>query len=92
MLSTSVSSTGMSGWLALGFAGYTYENGFQSLWIMVPSATIGILLCYVLISKRIRLYSEQTASITIIEVIKKRFYDDNNTLTIVFSIVLQLLQ
>lgn len=88
MLSTSVSSTGMSGWLALGFAGYTYENGFQSLWIMVPSATIGILLCYVLISKRIRLYSEQTASITIIEVIKKRFYDDNNTLTIVFSIVL----
>ena len=88
MLSTSVSSTGMSGWLALGFAGYTYENGFQSLWIMVPSATIGILLCYVLISKRIRLYSEQTASITIIEVIKKRFYDDNNTLTIVFSLVL----
>ena len=88
MLSFSVSSTGMSGWLALGFAGYAYEKGFQSLWIMVPSATIGILLCYVLISKRIRLYSELTGSITITEIIKKRFYDDNNALTTVFSLIL----
>lgn len=88
MLSFTVSSTGMSAWLTLGFAGYTYEMGFQSLWIMVPSATIGIFLCYVFISKRIRLYSETTGAITITEVIKKRFYDDNNALTFVFSIIL----
>ena len=88
LLATSVSSTGMSAWLALGFASYTYENGLQSLWTMVPSATIGVYLSYKLVSRRIRIYSQKTNSITIIEVIRKRFYDENNALTIVFSIVL----
>lgn len=88
ILSLTFSSTGMSGWLALGFAGYTYEKGFQSLWIMVPSATIGIFLCYTLISRRLRAYSEKTGAITVTEVIKKRFYDRDNTLTIISSIIL----
>lgn len=59
LMATSVSSTGMSAWLALGFAGFTYENGLQSLWTMVPSATIGVYLSYKLVSKRVRLYSEK---------------------------------
>ena len=88
LMATSVSSTGMSAWLALGVAGFTYENGLQSLWTMVPSATIGVYLSYKLVSKRVRLYSEKTNSIKVTKVIQKRFYDDNHALTMVFSLVL----
>jgi sodium/proline symporter len=88
VLALTYSSTGMSGWLALGFAGYTYEKGFQSLWIMVPSATIGIFLSYVLVSKRLRQYSEKIGAITITEVIKKRFHDDRNVLTFITTLII----
>lgn len=87
ILALTFSSTGMSGWLALGFAGYTYEKGFQSLWIMMPSATLGIFLCYALISKRLRTYSQKIGAITVIETLKKRFYDDSNILTFITTII-----
>lgn len=88
ILALTFSSTGMSGWLALGFAGYAYEKGFQSLWVMVPSATIGILSCYILISRKLRSYSEKTGAITVTEVIRKRFYDNNNILTFITTLII----
>ncbi len=88
IMALSFSSTGMSGWLTLGFAGYTYENGFQSLWIMIPSITVGIIICYKMVSKRLRYYSEQIGAITVIELIKKRFYDNTNILTIITEIMI----
>jgi len=87
VLAFTFSATGMSGWLALGFAGYTYEYGFQSLWIMVPSTTLGIYLCFKYVSKRVRMYSEMIGAISIIEVIKKRFYDDDNILSTITVIM-----
>lgn len=88
ILSLSFSATGMSGWLFLGFAGLTYETGFQTLWIMIPSSTIGILLCFTLISKRVRIYSEKIGAISIIEIVKKRYYDEKNILTFIIVIII----
>ncbi|SDZ00551.1 sodium/proline symporter [Tindallia californiensis] len=87
-LALTVSSTGMSGWLALGFAGYTYEAGFQSLWILVPSATIGIIICYALIAKKVRRYSERIGALTATELLRKRFYDTGNTLNLAVSLTI----
>lgn len=88
VMALSFSSTGMSGWLPLGFSGYAYENGFFSLWIIVPSTTIGILLCYTFVSRKLRIYSRKIGAITIIEIIKKRFYDSKNILTIITVILI----
>ncbi|UMZ72785.1 sodium/proline symporter [Natranaerofaba carboxydovora] len=75
VLAFTFSATGMSGWLAMGFAGYVYESGFEPTWTMVPSATLGILLSFVLVSKLIRTYSHKTDSITIPDVLENRYYD-----------------
>lgn len=90
ILATTFTSTSMSGLLFLGFSGMIYEEGMQSLWMVVPSATIGIYLCYRLISRRIRMYSEYIGALTIIEVMKKRYEDKNNILSLItgFMIVL----
>lgn len=87
-LALTFSSTGMSGWLALGFAGYTYETGFKSLWILVPSATIGILLCFVFMAKKVRRYSQRTGALTVTELLRKRFYDTGNTLNLAVSLII----
>lgn len=74
-LAFTFSATGMSGWLGLGFAGYTYRSGFEGVWTMVPSATIGIFLSFVLISKLIRRYSEDVNALTVPDVLEIRYYD-----------------
>src|SRR5690554_5451557 len=75
VLAFTFSATGMSGWLGLGFAGYTYRSGFEGIWTMVPSATIGILLSFVLVSKLIRRYSENVNALTVPDVLEKRYND-----------------
>lgn len=81
MLALTFTSTSMSGLLFLGFSGMIYEEGLQSLWMVIPSATIGITLCYKYVGKKVRNYSEYTGAITVIEVLKKRYIDQKNILT-----------
>ena len=88
VLAFTFSATGMSGWLALGFAGYTYESGFAGVWTMVPSATVGILLSFVLISKLVRTYSEKVKAITIPDVLEARYYDKKHILRIVAMVII----
>ena len=64
----------MSGWLGMGFAGYAYVSGFEGIWTMVPSATVGILISFVLVSKPIRKYSEKVNALTVPDVLEERFY------------------
>ncbi|BCV24118.1 sodium/proline symporter [Gelria sp. Kuro-4] len=87
-LAFTFSATGMSGWLGLGFAGYTYRSGFEGVWTMVPSATIGIFLSFVLISKLIRRYSEDVNALTVPDVLEIRYYDRKKVLRIIGSIVI----
>lgn len=55
---------------------------------MVPSITIGIILCYHLISKRVRKYSQDVGAITVTELIKKRYYDEGNLLTVISALII----
>ncbi|WP_432664942.1 hypothetical protein R9X47_01605 [Wukongibacter baidiensis] len=81
ILALTFTSTSMSGLLFLGFSGMIYEQGLQSLWLIIPSSIIGIILCYKVVSKKVRVYSEYTGALTVIEILKKRYVDKNNALT-----------
>ena len=82
------SATGMSGWLAMGFAGFVYRSGWEPTYTMIPSATIGILLSFVLVSKLIRTYSKKTNSITVPDVLEARYYDKSRVLRIVSMLII----
>ncbi len=88
VLAFTFSATGMSGWLAMGFAGYVYRSGFEPTWTMIPSATVGILLSFVLISKLIRTYSQKTNSITVPDVLEARYYDKTRILRVVSMLII----
>lgn len=88
VLAFTFSATGMSGWLGLGFAGYAYRAGFEGVWTMVPSATIGILLSFILVSKAIRRYSEKVGAITVPDVLESRYYDKSHILRILSAIII----
>ncbi|MDD2573948.1 MAG: sodium/proline symporter [Bacillota bacterium] len=90
VLAFTFSATGMSGWLGLGFAGYAYEAGFEGIWTMVPSATIGILLSFVLVSKLIRRYSENVNALTVPDVLEKRYYDKKKKILRIVSAIIIL--
>lgn len=81
ILALTFTSTSMSGLLFLGFSAVIYEQGLQSLWLIIPSSIVGIVLCYKIVSKKVRIYSEYTGALTVIEILKKRYVDNNNTLT-----------
>lgn len=89
VLAFTFSATGMSGWLGMGFAGYAYSKGFEGVWTMVPSATVGIFLSFVLVSRVIRRYSENVGALTVPDVLEKRYYDeDKKILRIVSALVI----
>jgi len=88
VLAFTFSATGMSGWLGLGFAGYAYRSGFECVWTMVPSATIGILLSFVIVSKLIRKYSEKVNAITVPDVLETRYYDKSHLLRVLSALVI----
>lgn len=91
VLAFTFSATGMSGWLGMGFAGYAYTAGFEGVWTMVPSATIGILLSFVLISRVIRTYSERVGALTVPDVLEKRYYDEDKKVIRIISALVILL-
>lgn len=88
VLAFTFSATGMSGWLGLGLAGYVYTNGFEGVWTMVPSATIGIFLSFRLVSKLVREYSENVGAITIPDVLEERYYDKSRILRIISALII----
>lgn len=91
VLAFTFSATGMSGWLGMGFAGYVYRNGFEGIWTMVPSATVGIFLSFLLVSKVIRQYSENVGALTVPDVLEKRYYDEKSKILRVISALVILM-
>lgn len=88
MLAFSFSATAMSGLLFFGFSGMFFESGLQNLWLLISSGIVGILLCYYLVSKKIRLYSERTGALTVIELLKNRYGDSERYLARITAMII----
>ncbi len=70
----STNATGESGWLLLGLSGMGYLVGTSAYWIVVGEI-IGIGLSWLLISRRLKRFGDETDSITVPDVLAAKFED-----------------
>jgi sodium/proline symporter len=75
----STNATGESGWLLLGLTGMGYAVGAYAFWVVLGEV-VGIALAWILISRRLKRYSDKTDSITLPDVLAARFDDKNHVL------------
>lgn len=84
--SMSAEASDMSGWMLMGLPGYAYAVGLPASWIAIGLA-LGTWLNWVLVSKRLRNYTEvSNNSLTIPDFFKNRFNDESNSLPVLSAL------
>ena len=88
VVALSAQASDMSGWLLMGLPGSILAAGVGEIWVGIGLA-IGTYLAWLIIAKRLRIYSEKANnSITISEFFSNRFKDDKGTIRVLCGIVL----
>lgn len=84
----SAEASDMSSWLLMGLPGLAYFTGLADpTWTAIGLA-IGTYLNWLIVAKRIRIYSEEIDAITVPAFISKRFKDDKNILSCIAAIII----
>lgn len=84
----SAQASDMSGWLLLGLPGSIYVAGLGGVWIGI-SLAVGSYLAWLLVAKRLRIYSEKYGNaLTIPEFFSNRFKDESGCIRFVSSAVI----
>ena len=82
----SAQASDMSGWLLMGLPGVVYISGLCNIWIAI-GLFIGTALNWILISKRLRIYTELTQSLTISSFFSNRFADKTGILRLIAAFI-----
>jgi sodium/proline symporter len=83
----SAQASDMSGWLLMGLPGAIYLGGMGQVWIAV-GLFIGTVLNWILVSARLRVYTQKTNAITLPCFFEARFRDPTGLLRIVSAIII----
>ena len=84
----SAEASDMSSWLLMGLPGLAMLTGLaQPTWTAVGLA-VGTYLNWLIVAKRIRIYSHKIDAITIPEFFSKRYKDDRHILSIIAALVI----
>jgi len=83
----SAQASDMSGWLLMGLPGAIYLAGTGQVWIAV-GLFIGTFLNWMLVSARLRIYTQKTNAITLPCFFEARFRDPTGLLRIVSAIII----
>ncbi len=76
----SAEASDMSGWLLMGLPGVAYlTGGAEAGWTAIGLA-IGTYLNWLIVAKRLRVYSQKTGSITIPDFFSDRYHDKSKSL------------
>ena len=82
----SAEASDMSGWLLMGLPGLALMTGLaEAAWTAIGLA-IGTYINWLIVAKRIRVYSEEINAITLPEFFAKRFGDKINIITLIAAI------
>jgi len=82
----SAQASDMSGWLLMGLPGAVYLSGLSSGWIAV-GLFIGTVLNWKYVAGRVRVFTEQTDSITMFTFFERRFQDPTGILRLASAII-----
>jgi sodium/proline symporter len=83
----SAQASDMSGWLLMGLPGAIYLGGMGQVWIAV-GLFVGTFLNWMLVSARLRIYTQKTNAITLPCFFEARFRDPTGLLRIVSAIII----
>ncbi len=84
----SAEASDMSGWLLMGLPGLALMTGIaEAVWTAVGLA-IGTYINWLVVAKRIRVYSEKIDAVTIPEFFSKRFGDGKNVLSLIAALII----
>jgi len=83
----SAQASDMSGWLLMGLPGAVYLGGLSKSWIAI-GLFVGTVLNWLLVSGRLRLYTQKTNTITLPCFFEARFRDPTGLLRVVSAIII----
>ncbi|MCR5409570.1 MAG: sodium/proline symporter [Lachnospiraceae bacterium] len=86
----SAEASDMSSWLLMGIPGLAYVSGLADPFWTCLGLAAGTYLNWLLVSKRLRRYTEKIGAITIPEYFSKRYGDKKNVLTGVSAVIIIL--
>lgn len=83
----STNATGESGWLLLGLTGMGYAVGAKAYWVVVGEV-LGVALSWIYVSRRLKRMSDDTASITVPDVLSAKFEEQKNLIRSIAVIII----
>ena len=84
----SAEASDMSSWLLMGLPGVAYLSGLaEASWTAIGLA-IGTYLNWLIVARRIRLYSQHLGAITVPQFFSKRWKDERNLLSAIAAVVI----
>ena len=84
----SAEASDMSSWLLMGLPGVAYLTGIAEAFWTALGLAIGTWVNWLVVSKRIRRYSQKIDAITIPDFFSKRYKDTKNLLSFVAALVI----
>ena len=84
----SAEASDMSSYLLMGIPGLAYSTGIAEAFWTILGLTVGTYLNWLIVSKRLRRYSERIGAITVPEFFAKRFGDKKHILSCVAAVVI----
>ena len=81
----SAEASDMSGWLLMGMPGLAYWTGLAEAGWTAIGLFIGTYFNWLIVSKRLRRYSEQLDAITLPSFFARRFYEKNHLIELISS-------
>ena len=82
----SAEASDMSGWLLMGLPGLAYWTGLAEAGWTAIGLFVGTYLNWLIVSKRLRRYSERLDAITIPSFFSRRFHEKNNLIQLIASL------
>lgn len=84
----SAEASDMSSWLLMGLPGVAYLSGIADpVWTAIGLA-VGTYLNWLLVSKKLRRYSEKLGAITVPDFFSKRFNDKSNLIACIAAVII----
>ena len=84
----SAEASDMSGWLLMGLPGLAYWNGLADAGWTAIGLALGTYLNWLIVSKRLRRYSERVGAITIPDYFSNRFHEQKPVLLVIASLLI----
>ncbi|RAP29320.1 sodium:proline symporter [Candidatus Marinamargulisbacteria bacterium SCGC AG-343-D04] len=83
----SARATGESGWLLLGLTGMGALMGFKAFWVVIGEV-LGVSLCWLLMAKKFKWFTDKFKSITIPDYLSGRFKSKTHLLRAISALTL----